>query len=90
MGVEGEARGMQLLMSQRERDRLRVIHELAAGEEGAGRLTQARPGELLGLSERQVRRLVQRYRAQGDAGLIHRSRGVLRTGNCRRSCVPGR
>ena len=75
MGVEGEARGMQLLMSQRERDRLKVIHEVASGEGGAARLTQARAGELLGLSERQVRRLVKRYRQQGDAGLIHRSRG---------------
>jgi len=62
-------------MSQRERDRLRVIHEVASGEGGAERLTQARAGELLGLSERQVRRLVKRYREQGDAGLIHRSRG---------------
>jgi transposase-like protein len=66
---------MQLLMSQRERDRLRVIQEVASGEEGAQRLTQARAGELLGLSERQVRRLVKRYREAGDGGLIHRGRG---------------
>ena len=74
--VEGEARGMQLLMSQRERDRVKVIAELASGGSVGGRgLTQAQAGELLRLSERQVRRLVRRYREQGDAGLIHRSRG---------------
>ncbi len=73
--VEGEAERMQLLMSQRERDRLKVIHDVASGASGGQRLTQGRAGELLGLSERQVRRLVRRYREQGDAGMIHRSRG---------------
>jgi transposase len=66
---------MQLLMSQRERDRLKVIDEVASGEGGVRRVTQAQAGELLGLSERQVRRLVKRYREEGDVGLIHRSRG---------------
>jgi transposase len=66
---------MQLLMSQRERDRLKVIDEVASGASGVRGLAQAQAGELLGLSERQVRRLVKRYREQGDVGLIHRSRG---------------
>jgi transposase len=68
---------MELLMSQRERDRLRVIQEVARGEGGVRRLTQAQGGELLGLSERQVRRLVKRYREEGDGGVIHRGRGRL-------------
>jgi transposase len=67
---------MQLPMSERERDRLKVIGGVGCGGGVGGRgLTQAQAGELLGLSERQVRRLVQRYREQGDVGLIHRSRG---------------
>ncbi|MEO8338863.1 MAG: helix-turn-helix domain-containing protein [Nitrospirota bacterium] len=32
-------------------------------------------GEVLGLTSRQVRRLIQRVRTEGDAGLVHRSRG---------------
>jgi len=31
----------------------------------------------LGLSVRQVRRIQRRYEAEGDAGLIHRSRGAI-------------
>jgi len=57
-------------MSRKERDRLKVL-ELV----GQGKVSQVRAGELLGLSERQVRRLVKRYREQGDAGLVHRLRG---------------
>jgi hypothetical protein len=38
-------------------------------------LTQEKAGELLGLTGRQVRRLVTRVRAEGDAGLAHRGRG---------------
>ncbi len=41
-----QARGMQLLMSQRKRDRLRVIHGVASGEGGARGLSQARAREL--------------------------------------------
>jgi len=39
------------------------------------RLTQVAAGRLLGLSERQVRRVLRRYERQGDAGLVHRWRG---------------
>lgn len=70
-----EAKGMQLLMSQRERDRLRVIAEVARGSGREGGLTQEGAGGLLGLSARQVGRLVRRYREAGDAGLMHRGRG---------------
>jgi len=66
---------MELLMSQGERDRLKVVHELVRGRKEGRRLTQAQAGALLGLSERQVRRVVRRYQAEGDAGLMHRSRG---------------
>ncbi len=51
---------MELRMSRKERDRLKVL-ELV----GQGKVSQVRAGELLGLSERQVRRLVKRYGVQG-------------------------
>jgi len=57
-------------MSAKERDRLKVMGALSEG-----RLKQGKAGALLGLSTRQVRRILRRYRAQGDAGLVHRSRG---------------
>jgi len=61
---------MELRMSRKERDRLKVIEPLAEG-----RLTQAEAATLMGLSVRQVRRILGRYRAEGDAGLLHRARG---------------
>ena len=38
-------------------------------------MKQKQAARLLGLSGRQVRRLRRRYRREGDAGLVHRSRG---------------
>lgn len=61
---------MQLLMSAKERDRLQVVGQVRRGE-----VTQQKAGELLGISERQVRRSLGRYEAEGDAGLVHRARG---------------
>jgi len=69
-GGAGKQGGMNLTMSFKERDRLVVIRAVAARE-----LTQRQAAEQLGLSQRHVRRIVQRYRAEGDAGLVHRSRG---------------
>lgn len=61
---------MDLRMSGKERDRLKVMAGL-----GEGRLKQGQAGRLLALSTRQVRRILKRYRRQGDAGLVHRGRG---------------
>lgn len=61
---------MDLIMSAKERDRLKVMGLLDQGQ-----LRQKQAARLLGLSGRQVRRLLRRYRADGDAGLVHRSRG---------------
>jgi hypothetical protein len=63
-------RGDRIAMSQRDRDRLKVLHGVQEG-----RFTQAKAAELLGLTARQVRRLQQRWQAQGDGGLVHRLRG---------------
>ena len=61
---------MELRMSLKERDRLKVMVEL-----DEGRLRQKAAARRLGLSVRQVKRILQRYRAEGDAGLVHKARG---------------
>ena len=61
---------MNLTMSQKERDRLGPMASLAAGT-----ITQRQAAEQMKISSRHVRRLLKRYREQGDAGLVHRSRG---------------
>lgn len=61
---------MELRMSQKERDRIKVLEQLKVGLMG-----QRQAAELLKVSERQVRRLAGRYAAEGDAGLVHRGRG---------------
>src|SRR5712691_2542506 len=60
----------ELWMSQRDRDRLKVLHEAEKGH-----LTQRQAGERLKLSERWVRKLVARLRKEGDGGILHRLRG---------------
>ena len=62
--------GMNLTMSDKERDRLATIRAVVAGQ-----ITQKQAAEQLGISIRQVGRSLIRYRVQGDGGLIHRSRG---------------
>jgi transposase len=57
-------------MTRRELERWQVIQKVMLGE-----LTQAEGGEILGLCERQVRRLVKKGRKKGVWGLIHGSRG---------------
>lgn len=41
----------------------------------AGKLSQRQAAEQLDITERHIRRVLRRYRYQGDAGLIHRARG---------------
>lgn len=57
-------------LSQRERDRLKVLHQVEQGY-----LTQAEAGQQVQVSARQVRRLLRRVRAEGDRGVVHRLRG---------------
>ncbi len=59
-----------LTMRPKELTRLHVIKKVVAGE-----VKQVEASELLGMSERQVRRLVRRVERDGDRGVIHRSRG---------------
>jgi transposase len=62
--------GDRIPMSQRERDRLRVLHSVREGQR-----TQVEAARLLGLTPRHVRRLLQRLQQGGDAALIHGLRG---------------
>jgi len=57
-------------MSQKDRDRLKVLHEAEKGH-----LTQKQAGGQLKLSERWVRKLLGRLRKEGDGGILHRLRG---------------
>jgi len=57
-------------MSQEELKRINVIHQ--AIDKG---ITQVEAAEILGLSERQVRRIMKRVIEEGDRGIVHRSRG---------------
>lgn len=59
-----------LLMSDKERMRKTVFEAV----QGQG-LTLKHAAKRLGLSYRQTRRSYQRFKAQGDEGLVHRSRG---------------
>lgn len=57
-------------MSEREVERAGVLAEVIAG-----RMRQGRAGAVLGLSVRQVKRLVRAYRTQGAAALRSKRRG---------------
>src|SRR5260370_41717235 len=62
--------GDRIEMSQRERDRLKVLHGVKEGE-----YTQAKAAQLLGLTVRQGRRLQECLAERGDVGLVHGLRG---------------
>ena len=59
-----------MVLRQKERDRLKVLHEVKQGH-----LTQAAAAEQLGISERWVRELVRRVRKKGDRAVVHGLRG---------------
>jgi transposase len=62
--------GDRIAMSQRERDRIKVMALVLKKER-----TQVEAARLLGLTVRQVRRVKQRLKKEGDAGIIHKLRG---------------
>lgn len=59
-----------ITLSSYEMDRLKMILRIEEDE-----LSVAEAAESLQLSERQLYRIIKRYRAEGDAGLCHRLRG---------------
>jgi transposase len=59
-----------ILMSQKESNRLYVIRQTIDKA-----ITQDRAAEILGLTDRQVRRIARSVRMEGNAGICHKSRG---------------
>jgi len=57
-------------MSRKERKRLAVLAQVKSGE-----LKLVTAGAVMAVTYRQAKRVWQRYRVEGDAGLVHRSRG---------------
>lgn len=60
----------RLALSEKERDRLKVLHEVVTGG-----LRQHQGAAQCGISERGFRKLLKRYREKGDAALVHGLRG---------------
>jgi len=58
------------MASSKELRRLHVIRKVLDGV-----VKQIKAGDLLGLSSRQIRRIVKRVKREGDRGIVHRSRG---------------
>jgi transposase len=59
-----------MALSQRERDRIRVLHEVKQGH-----VSQVEAAKRLKLSDRQVRRLLLRIARCGDQAVVHGLRG---------------
>lgn len=57
-------------MSEKERDRLKVLHEVEQGH-----LKQRQGAEQLSMSERGFRKLLKRFRKNKDSGVMHGLRG---------------
>jgi len=69
-----EGKGGHLVMSRKERERIRVCGSIKKGEMKLGEGSNQ-----LRLSYRQMLRVYGRFMDKGDMGLVHRSRG--RTSN---------
>lgn len=59
-----------MALSVKERDRLKVLHEVEQGH-----LKQGQAAEQLGLSERGFRKLLKRFREKSDSAVVHGLRG---------------
>jgi len=62
----------QITMSAKEAERISVLDDVKAR-----RLKQRQAAGILGISARQLRRILRRYKQEGKQGLIHRSRGRI-------------
>jgi hypothetical protein len=66
------AREDMVMASQEELKRLHVVRKVQEKL-----IKQVEAGEILGLSLRQIRRMVKRVGEEGHRGIVHRSRGRL-------------
>jgi len=66
------AGGDIITMSQKELKRLHIINKILDK-----RLKQVEAVKILGLCDRQIRRIVKKIRIKGDKAIIHRSRGKI-------------
>ena len=57
-------------MSQKDRERLKVLHEVTKRH-----ITQVQAGKELGVTSRWVRELLRRMKARGDRAVVHGLRG---------------
>src|SRR5258708_13524278 len=64
--AEGRMETERITLSQRERDRLKVLHEVQQKH-----LSQVAAAARLKVTARQVRRMLLRIRERGDAALVH-------------------
>ena len=74
----------RLALSQRERDRLRVLHEIRQKQ-----ITQSEAARRLKISDRHIRRLLVELGKRGDRAVIHRLRGRQPNRPGRRAIGPG-
>lgn len=59
-----------VMAKQWELKRLHVIHKVPDGG-----IKQVEAADILSLTDRQIRRIVKKIRVEGDAGIVHKSRG---------------
>jgi hypothetical protein len=59
-----------ITMSMREVNRLKIIHKVLLRD-----LTQVKAAEILGMTDRHLRRVVKRVKEEGERGIVHKSRG---------------
>jgi transposase len=59
-----------IVMSMKEINRLKIIHKVISRD-----LTQVKAAEILGITDRHVRRVVRRVKEEGARGVVHRNRG---------------
>ena len=68
---EGTMAGKDIIMlRQKELKRLHIIQKIVDGV-----IKQAEAAEILLLSTRQIRRILKKVQAEGEKGIIHKSRG---------------
>src|SRR5690348_22516 len=64
----------RLIMNKKERDRKVILEQILLGQ-----IRKKDARKRLRISDRQLRRLIAKYKQEGDEGLVHKSRGKRST-----------